>query len=443
MTGRRALPNDSMHRVVCAPALGLKVDFVTDAQQPQVPYGSMEDLPSVIEARQMLRGMRLLGWLAGRKGRSQVRELKASLDEITGVVGRFYAILGKRGWIFHDDLDLSAMSDIASIPDAAIAEQRLIAYYMSGDHLQWPLRRLGHHAAMRPRLALTQSALHDYQERRFYSCVLVLLSVVDGFVNDFDPTRRKGLHARESDEMSAWDKAAGHHQGLANVHRTYTQRVSKLDSSEQFELRRNGIVHGMLPNFDNPVIATKAWNLLFAVSDWADGEVARLTPKDDEPTLRETLSRYSAFQALKKKSDAFEPYEVPGSDRDAVDLREHIAASEFLLRWEKQQWGLVGDLFIRFGGQPRGVGKQAREARALYENSPLETWSITRVRRATSSLAFIDVDLVVGGVNHRGVIRFVLCDENNEIELDPDAGRWFVAPYNPESFWTSREDPTA
>lgn len=402
----------------------------------------MEDLPSVIEARQMLRGMQLLGWFRGRKGRAQTRELRNSLDEITGVVGRFYAVLGERGWIFHDDLDLAAMSDIASSPDAKFAEQRLITYYMSGDHLQWSLRRLGHHAAMRPRLALAQRALHDYQEHRFYSCVLVLLSVVDGFVNDFDISRRKGLHARESEEMSAWDKAAGHHQGLANAHRTYTQRVSKLDSSEQFELRRNGIVHGMLPNFDNPVIATKAWNLLFAVSDWADGEVARLTPKEDEPTLRETLRRYSDFQALKKKSDAVEPYEVPGSDPNAGGLREYVAASEFLLRWEKQQWGLIGELFIRFGEQPRDMGKQAREARTLYENTPLESWSIARVRRATSSLAFIDVNLIVDGVSRPGVIRFVLCDESNRIELDPDAGGWFVSPYYPESFWASRIEPT-
>lgn len=415
---------------------------MTDAQGSRVPYGSMEDLPSVIEARQMLVGMRLLGWVGGRRVRAQARELRASLDEITGVVDRFYATLGDRGWIFHDDLHLTAMSEISSSPDAEIAEQRLIAYYMSGDHLQWSLRRLGHHAAMRPRLALAQHALHDYQEGRFYSCVLVLLSVLDGFVNDFEPARRRGLHARESEEMSAWDKAAGHHQGLANAHRTYNQRVSKLDSSEQFELRRHGLVHGMLPNFDNPVIATKAWNLLFAVSDWADGEAARLTPKEDKPTLRETLRRYADFQALEKKSDAFKSYEVSGSDPDATDLREHAAASGFLVSWAKQRWGLVGEFFIRFGDQPHDVGKQAREARSLYENNPLESWSITRVRRETSSLAFVEVDLVIGGVAHQGVIRFLLCDESNGIELDSDAGRWFVAPYYPESFWTSRGDPT-
>ena len=242
--------------------------------------------------------------------------------------------------------------------------------------------------------------------------------------------------------MSAWGKAAGHHRGLANAIRTFNQRVSKLDSSEQFELRRHGLVHGMLPNFDNPIIATKAWNLLFAVSDWADGEVARLTPKEDEPTLSESLSRYLEFKNIKEKSESFLPYEVSGSDLATSDLREHVAASEFLAAWTKRRWGPVGGFFIRFGDQARDVGKQAREAKSLYEENPLESWSITRVRRTSSSLAFVDVTLVVGGVRRQGAVRFVLCDENNRVELDPDAGRWFVAPYHPESFWAHRSDPT-
>lgn len=386
--------------------------------------------------------MRQLGLLRGRRHRAEIRRLEARLGEITGVVDRFYATLGNRGWIFHDDLNLQDMSAIGSCLDAETAELRLISYYMSGDHLQWTLRRLGRHAAMGPRLELAQRALQDYQERRFYSCVLVLLSVVDGFVNDFEPERRKGLHARASEEMNPWDKPAGHHQGLANAHRVYSQQVKKLDTSEQFELRRNGLVHGMLPNFDNPVIATKAWNLLFAVADWADGEEARRTPKEDEPTLLETVKNYAAFRALKKKSEAFRPYDVAGADPSVTDLREHVAASGFLTGWSKRQWGPVGAFFVRFGDQPRDVGKQALEARGLYQDYPLAAWTITHVRRTTPSLAFVSVDFVVGEETHQGVIRLVLCDETNQIELDPDAGSWFVAPYWPESFWTPRDGST-
>jgi hypothetical protein len=47
------------------------------------------------------------------------------------------------------------------------------------------------------------------------------------------------------------------------------KRFSKTSNEEVFELYRNGIVHGVLLNFNNAVVASKAWNRLFAVADWA------------------------------------------------------------------------------------------------------------------------------------------------------------------------------
>lgn len=412
---------------------------MNDSTKPRDSYGSAEDLPSVIEMRQMLFGMKILGWVAGKKHRAQVRELNVTLDDISRTVDRFYEILGERGWIFHDDLNLPAIKNVVSTPDSEIAEQQLIAYYAGDDRLQWSLRRLGRHAAMRPRLVLAENALHDYHEGRYDSCVLILLSVVDGFVNDFEPARRKGLHARESDEMTPWDKAAGHHMGLANVHRTYNQRVSKLDSSEQFELRRNGLVHGMLPNFNNSIIATKAWNLLFAVSDWADGEIARLNPKDKAPTLRESLRNYANFQVLKTKSDNFVPYDLSATDPRVSELREHLAVSEFLESWASRRWGPVGGLLIRFGDERRNVGAQAQVAKMLYKDYPLDKWAITRVRRKASSRAHVEAELTIDGVTRQGAVQLILCDDNNEIELDPDAGNWFISPTYPESFWATSD----
>jgi hypothetical protein len=36
-----------------------------------------------------------------------------------------------------------------------------------------------------------------------------------------------------------------------------------------FDVYRHGIVHGTVSRFDNVVVATKAWKMLFAVADWA------------------------------------------------------------------------------------------------------------------------------------------------------------------------------
>ncbi|MGV1005070.1 MAG: hypothetical protein ACOYEV_09970, partial [Candidatus Nanopelagicales bacterium] len=83
--------------------------------------------------------------------------------------------------------------------DPATAEARLIDYYKSADRITFPLRRLHRFEAMRPRIDLLQKALTDYEAGRYYSTVLVLLSVMDGFVNDLDTaTRQVCMRARWS-----------------------------------------------------------------------------------------------------------------------------------------------------------------------------------------------------------------------------------------------------
>ena len=118
-------------------------------------------------------------------------------------------------------------------------------------------------------MPLVEHAREDYFNGRYYSVVLVLFSVMDGFVNDVDTSQRRGLHARDPSEMSAWDSVVGHHLGLSHAHAEFTKSTFKTSDEPVVELHRNGIVHGTLVNYDNVVVATKAWNRLFAVADWA------------------------------------------------------------------------------------------------------------------------------------------------------------------------------
>ncbi|MBK9343935.1 MAG: hypothetical protein IPN07_13140 [Dehalococcoidia bacterium] len=99
--------------------------------------------------------------------------------------------------------------------------------------------------------------------------MLHLIAVMDGFVNDFEPGERQGLHSRQPGEMAAWDSVVGHHMGLTHAMATFTKTIKKRVGDEVFELHRHGIMHGSVVRFDNVVVATKAWNMLFAVADWA------------------------------------------------------------------------------------------------------------------------------------------------------------------------------
>ncbi len=50
-------------------------------------------------------------------------------------------------------------------------------------------------------------------------------------------------------------------------------------------------MHGNLVNFDNDIVASKAWNRLFAVADWAASRQKQSVPPKPEPTFREVLAR--------------------------------------------------------------------------------------------------------------------------------------------------------
>jgi hypothetical protein len=58
-----------------------------------------------------------------------------------------------------------------------------------------------------------------------------------------------------------------------------------------YELYRNGIIHGTLLNYDNDVVATKAWNRLFAVVDWAKARTKEQQPPRAEPTWWEVFAQ--------------------------------------------------------------------------------------------------------------------------------------------------------
>ncbi len=186
---------------------------------------------------------KLFGILLPKEQRNQVKELEREHRRITGLVDTFYGLLGTRNWVFTSDLNLPAIEYVVDADDAGTAETRLISYYKEHGRIAFPLRRLYRFDAMRTRIGLLQKALTDYEAGRYYSTVLVILSVMDGFVNYLDAAARQGLHARPVEDMVAWDSVAGHHLGLSHAHQSFLKGFYKTDDTKVTELFRNGIMH--------------------------------------------------------------------------------------------------------------------------------------------------------------------------------------------------------
>lgn len=401
---------------------------------PVTPYGSARDLPSVRELEQQMAAFRLLGFLLPRDQRKELKRLQGEHRRTTDTVDAFYTLLGPRNWVFTGDLNLEAIAEIISAKDPETAERRLIEYYQTQDRISFPLRRLNRFDEMRPRIPLLQRALVDYETGRFYSTVLVLLSVMDGFVNDLDTAQRKGLHARSPEDMVAWDSVVGHHLGLSHAHQSFIKGHYKTSVDETTELARNGIMHGTLVNYNNEVVATKAWNRLFAVADWADSRRRQAAPVEPGPTFREALARWREVQADKTRLDQWEPHEHEKESFSDHPSELIAACTDFLERWSKRQWGPMGQHFMQFGRTQRPVGQLAEEAKLLYQELRLEEWEILRVRHVAAAVAHTDVRLTVNAERHQSDLRWVRIDESGTSAPEWQAGRWSLSQYRPAHF---------
>jgi hypothetical protein len=372
--------------------------------------------------------MKFLTRIIARDQRAKVLEIERQVRELTEIVDRFYTLLGPRHWIFHDHLNAEKVGALIGLdPDAA--EQAFIEIYQDPEALRFMIMPLNRFPAMQSRMHLIEKARIDYQEGRFYSTVLVLLTVMDGFVNDLEVQRRRGLHARDSDELYAWDSVVGHHLGLAHAHKTFTKSTSKTSSQPFLELHRNGILHGTLLNYDNAVVATKAWNRLFAVADWATSmEKKNIEPKP-ELTWRELFQQISKNEKAKKALDEWLPRTVEaGAELAEEDV--YTRAKTYLDAWKAKNYGAMASLISPMLSEdtPR---QTAGVVRSEFESWDLQDFTIRRADFEAAAVCEIDVDLVLDSKVRPARMRLIREAPDGMAAMPNEDGTWYLYLWGP------------
>ncbi|MDB1086171.1 hypothetical protein PJ985_01100 [Streptomyces sp. ACA25] len=395
-----------------------------------MPYESAHDLPSFIELKQQLKGVKLFQFLIPKERRLNVEELQEQIQRLGDLADRFYVVLGERNWIFHDDLSITKIEEILNdAPDAATAEARLIGYYQNENTLKFMMLRLRSMDALRKREHLVRYALDDYKAGRYYACTHVLLSVMDGFVNEFETVRR-GLHARKPEELDGWDSIIGHHRGLARVHKVFTKGRTKPNENPVYELHRNGIVHGSILNFNNEVVATKAWNYLFAVVDWAKAKEKASRPKPEQPSWADTFKKIADNGRVKRALDEWQPENL-GKDSDGfTSHKAYEATDRFLTSWRNKN----------YGGMAQSVNNRERDAhgngfprliRQSYEGFDLESFEINFIDHRTAAICVVSVKLfMAGGEEKEGKLRWVYESPDGEPTPSSMDGEWHLVHWN-------------
>lgn len=404
-------------------------------ESPLTPYGSARDLPSFQELERNIADMNLLGQLLGVDAEqlAVLEEMQRQHRRITYVVDEFYRLLGPRNWVFTEDLSVPAMERLIDTNDPDVAEARLIDHYKEDKSIGIPLLRIRNIANMQPRMGLIRKALADFRDGRYYSTVLVLLSVMDGFVNDLDKADRKGLHARTSDELVAWDSTVGHHLGLSHAQRSFRKPFTKRIEEEVEELYRNGIMHGAVINFDNVVVATRAWNRLFAVVDWAVTLERRAQPVEPPPTPSDVLKQLKHNRDQRARLDEWHSYEYQPDHEVAKEHAVVPTCHAFLGHWHKQQWAPLAAHFMRLGSHPSSPSHATLEAKDLYSPHVLTSWNLRSVRHVAAAVAKAEVDLTVNGTAYRTELRWVRVDSDGDAVPEWEEGRWVLSLYGPSN----------
>ena len=218
------------------------------------------------------------------------------------------------------------------------AEQRFIELYRDKERTAFWIRHLFGVEGLRERFHQIERAREHYDANQFDSTVLHLIAVMDGFVNDFEPERRQGLSAREPDDMTAWDSVVSHHMGLTHALKAFDKTIKKRVDDEVYELHRHGIVHGTITHFDNVVVATKAWNMLFALVDWAEATTKSRQPEEPEPTFKEFVQGMAKNAKIKAKLGEWESSHLSVVDAGFDDHELYALTVEFLTAWRDQNF---------------------------------------------------------------------------------------------------------
>lgn len=389
----------------------------------------------------MLTGFGLLNTFIARDQRNEVTKVRAQLSELATVVDGFYDLLGPRHWVFHDQLSVEMVKDLLGLP-ADEAEDAFIQHYRDRETLGRYIRGLRRFEAFRVRMPLIEHALAHYEAERWDAVALSLIPVMDGFVNDVDPAARRGLHTREAGEMAAWDSVAGHHLGLSHAHKTFTKSFRKTVTEEVFELYRHGIVHGMVVNFDNPVVATKAWNRLFSVADWATAREKANQEPEPEPSLlellRDTAVRKRALDEDKEAMEAFQAATVGPVDEGFECDPLHAMSSQYLSAWQARNYGRMAGLIVTHMREPTD-GQTAGKARESCELFPLDSWCVTQIDHVAAAVSEVDVTLTIDGEECLGRLRWIREGADGFTASPNRDGAWRLALWGPHSILNRRE----
>ncbi len=200
-----------------------------------------------------------------------IKELSRSTKAIATIADKFNSIFSSYGWIATEDMSIPMMEQAITIFSREGIEkaENFLCKSFDDDYFSLHSPRMQAIWVWKdtPRPRLLNLAYNDHKQGRYYASIPVVLAQIDGLCYD---TNEKSFFDKKS-SLIIKNTVAAHETGL--------QRLSKKISKGNGEIKtrtdplsfpyRHGILHGRELAYDNELVSTKCFFMLFALRPWA------------------------------------------------------------------------------------------------------------------------------------------------------------------------------
>lgn len=314
--------------------------------------------------------------LSDVENQQNLSELKEEAYKLIGMPDKFNRIFAERGWIAYENLNADVAKEAIKISQNKSLEEaeKYLADYYNEENLGFHFMSMKAIEAFRIRYDLLQKAKEDYLEKRFYATAPIILSSLDGIVNDV-AKKNRGFFAEDIEiEMEAWNSISAHSEGLGklvNLLQSARNKTSKKEITVPF---RHGILHGRDIEFDNKIIAAKSWAALFSIRDWALSVKHNREPQEKvQPTWGQLQKQIQETNNLKSAIEKWKPrpketiQEIIKNKRYEEGTSEAKVA-EFMKAWEEKNYGAMFEILPTNIKNLKTKSKEAGRMREKFED---------------------------------------------------------------------------
>jgi hypothetical protein len=189
-------------------------------------------------------------------------------DYLATIADKFNDIFSEHGWIATEDMSVILMEQAVKLfhesgiekAEEFICKNFDDAYFSLHSHRMQAIWVWSEN-----RSRLLSLAFADHKQGRYHASIPVVLAQIDGL--SFD-TNKESFFDKKS-ALIIKDSIAAHESGLRNLSNATSKYRAKTRSNLLNFPYRHGILHGRELAYDNELVSTKCFFILFAIRPWA------------------------------------------------------------------------------------------------------------------------------------------------------------------------------